>query len=381
MRTVGIICEYNPFHNGHKKQIDTIRSLYGADTRIVCAMSGNFVQRGAPALFDKSLRAQAAVMEGADLVVELPVIGALSSAEGFAECGIRILAQCCDTICFGTESMGRDALFSAARALLSPEFSGHLKEHLQTGISFPAARQAALEQLGIAFEGIALPNNLLAVEYCKSIVRNGFSLDILPIARNGNYHDRTVDPENPSATSIRQAALIEGNWTDAIPEKAAAIFENAPMHDLYAGERAILMQLRTMTDDEFAVLPFGSEGLWRKLMKASRSCASLEEIAESVKSKRYTRSRIDRMILCAFLGITAEDLAAAVPYARILAFSESGRIILKNTPYFINCGVQTNSPWEALETRCGDLYGLFRLSGTDSPGKEKKRRVYYRRDK
>lgn len=380
MKTVGIICEYNPFHNGHKKQFDYIRSTFGADTRIVCAMSGNYVQRGAPALFDKSIRAQAAVLEGADLVLELPVTGALSSAEGFAEKGIQILSQCCDTVCFGTESMQKDDLHVVASALLSPIFAEKLKLNLEKGISFPAARQASLEQMGMSCDGVALPNNLLAIEYCKAILRGEYSLNILPVPREGNYHAQTIEAENPSATSIRHAAITGGNWLEAIPEKAGSIFRHAPLHNLEAGERAILARLRTMSDEEFSILPFGSEGLWRKLMKASRTCASLNEVAESVKSKRYTRSRIDRMILCAFLGLSVDDMAAEIPYVRVLALSEKGRAIIHGKPFFKNCGEPTDAPYWTMENRCGNLYGLFRISGVDEPGIEKKRRIFLYRE-
>ena len=145
MKIVGIICEYNPLHKGHVKQFQQIRDLLGDDTAIVCLMSGNFVQRGSPAIIDKSLRAKAAIHCGADLVLELPDVYALSSAEGFAAGGVRILGSFCDYLCFGAETAAENALMQTAAALLSEEFSPLLKAHLERGISFPAARQAALE--------------------------------------------------------------------------------------------------------------------------------------------------------------------------------------------------------------------------------------------
>ena len=144
LKTVGIICEYNPLHAGHKKQIDTVRSLCGEDTAVVCLMSGNFVQRGAPAIIDKSLRAKAALLNGADLVLELPTEYALSSAEGFASGGVRILGDFCDYLCFGAENPEQSDLMLTAAALLSDSFSELLRDALETGVSFPAARQAAL---------------------------------------------------------------------------------------------------------------------------------------------------------------------------------------------------------------------------------------------
>ena len=310
MKIVGIICEYNPFHLGHRKQFDMIRRQFSDGCAIVCLMSGNFVQRGAPAIFHKSLRAKAALDCGADLVLELPVTYALSSAEGFAAGGVKTLSGYCDYLCFGTESGTADTLMTTAQALLQPEFSQLLRTQLESGISFPAARAAALEQMGCDSALLDKPNDILAVEYCKAILSQQASMEPLPIHRQGSYHADTPDPENPSATSLRLAIAKNRPWLDYIPQECEDTFHGAAIHTLSAGERAILARLRTMTDGEFEALPYGSEGLWRKFMHACRSCATLEEIIAATKSKRYTRTRIDRMVLCAFLGLTAENLAA-----------------------------------------------------------------------
>lgn len=378
MKTVGIICEYNPLHLGHQHQLERIRQAFGPDSVIVCCMSGNYVQRGHPAMFDKSIRAKAAILAGADLVLELPITAALSSAEGFARSGVEILAKCCDTLCFGTESMDALHLMQTAEALLSPGFSQLLKAQLDTGCSFPAARQVTLEQLGISAD-LASPNNILAVEYCKAILAGGYAMDIFPIHRPGSYHASTIDRENPSATSLRRAIQQGKHWQSAVPMEAVSLFENADIHCLDAGERAMLARLRTMTDAEFEALPYGSEGLWRKLMKASRAKASLPGIIEEVKSKRYTRSRIDRMILCAFLGISQEMLEAPVPYARVLAFNRRGRALLRED-FFRNAGERIDSPYWELEQHCGSLYGLFSLGRPEPPDIEAKRRIYFHRE-
>ena len=378
MKTVGIVCEYNPLHLGHYKQIRRIREKFGPETAIVCAMSGNFVQRGVPAIVDKSLRAKAAVLCGADLVVELPVTTALSSAEGFAAGGVKILSQMCDTLCFGAETEEPDLLMATARALLSESFPPLLRKFLDTGKSFPAARQAALEEMGLS--GIKSPNDILAVEYCKAILQQDSPMEIFPIHRQGSYHDETADAENPSATAVRKLMLNAYNWRTCIPKEARQVFEGAPLHTMAAGERAVLARLRTMTDGEFEALPYGSEGLWRKLMHASRQETGLEDILTAVKSKRYTRTRLDRMVMCAFLGITKELLEAEVPYTRVLAFNDAGRAILKEAKKehrFLNAGEAFDHPYRELEKRCGDLYGLFRVDGTDPPGAEERRRVYY----
>lgn len=383
MKAVGIICEYNPLHKGHAKQFQMIHSLLGQDTAIVCLMSGNFVQRGMPAIIDKSLRAKAAILNGADLVLELPVTAALSSAEGFAASGVEILGKFCDYLCFGSESGDVKSLTDTAQALLSDSFPPLLRKSLDTGKSFPAARQAALEEMGLDGSLLALPNNILAVEYCKAMLSQHTSMEPLPILREGSYHAENADFENPSATSLRKLMLTGQELDDYLPAAAANVFNDAALHGIHAGERAILMRLRTMTDGEFESLPYGSEGLWRKFMHACRSCATLEEIINATKSKRYTRTRIDRMIMCAFLGITEEILTSPVPYARVLAFNDTGRAVLKEakkTACFLNAGESADDPYWELEKRCGDLYGLFCVDGISPPHAEESRRVYYHKE-
>ena len=250
MKTVGIICEYNPFHNGHRRQIELIREKYGEGCTVVCLMSGNFVQRGAPAIVDKSIRAKAAVLSGADLVLELPVCAALSSAEGFAAGGVRLLSGICDVLCFGTESMAESALFRTAGALLSPRFSELLKAELSSGCSFPAARQRALAQMGIVSD-LCNPNDILGLEYTKAILSQHSSMEIFPIFREGSYHAQELNSQAPSATAIRINLLSGGEWQNAVPAATVPLLQNASLHTLEAGERAILARLRTMTDEEF----------------------------------------------------------------------------------------------------------------------------------
>lgn len=377
---VGIVCEYNPFHRGHQKQFDIIRGKFGRETGIICAMSGNYVQRGYPAVFDKSLRAEAALRCGADLVVELPVTTALSSAEGFASGGVAVLSRLCDGLCFGAETADPALLQSTAAALLCDDFPPLLRRALDMGCSFPAARQTALENMGLPGEVLESPNNILAVEYCKAILRQASPMKPLPIFREGSYHAEEADPENPSATALRLRLERGQSISEYLPEPAARVFTGATTHTLEAGQRAVLGKLRAMTDAEFEALPFGSEGLWRKLMHESRRQADLEAIAAAVKSKRYTRSRIDRMILCALLGINKKTLSADIPYVRVLGFNDRGREILrgvKKSGFFVNAGQPTDHPLWDLEQLWEDLYGLFQAETPGLPGTAGNRRVIY----
>lgn len=375
MKNIGVICEYNPFHNGHAAQLRKMKEAGNT----VCLMSGNYVQRGEPALFNKYIRAQAAVSCGADLVLELPLTYVLRSAEGFADGGVELLELlgCVDTLCFGSESGEEASLFSVARELLSERFSQSLQAALATGVSFPKARQEALAQLGGAAELLREPNDILAVEYCKAILRRGASLKTMVLRRCGSYHD-SEDRENPSASYLRTHAV----WNAYVPPKAMACFTSSTRYRLRAGERAMLARLRAMTEAEFAALPFGSEGLWRRLLQTCREANGVEEIVAAVKTKRYTRSRLMRMLLCAYLGISAEQLVAKAPYVRVLAFNERGRQMLRQMRsggklLLINAGqTPPDAVYAELERRAADLYGLFADAPQPTPpGTERRARV------
>ncbi len=377
---IGIICEYNPLHLGHQKQLQAVRREFGPDCGIVCLMSGNYVQRGQPAVLDKSVRAEAAVLSGADLVLELPLTVSLSSAEGFAAGGVRILSPICDGLCFGAETGDRDSLMGTAQALLSPRFSGFLREGLDRGLSFPAARQQALANMGLSDALVSQPNDILGVEYCKAILSQGSHLVPYPIHRPGSYHASEADAENPSATALRRRMLNGESWLEYVPQEARAVFRDAPLHSLAAGERAVLSLLRTMTEEEFQALPFGSEGLWRKFMHACRQRNSLENILVAVKSKRYTRTRLDRMAMCAALGLTHQDMEQPPPYTRVLAFNHKGRAILKDVKGrapLLHAGEAVCHPYWEIEQRAQDLYALFRVDCVDPAGLEPKRRIIY----
>lgn len=378
MASVGILCEYNPFHLGHARQIARIRQHFGQDTAIVCLMSGSYVQRGEPAIFPRLARARAAMASGADLVLELPTLGSLSSAEGFARAGVRFLSPVCDHLCFGTESGTAESLTATAEALLEPTFSEALRAALSTGVSFPAARQAALERMGLDTGLLARPNDILGVEYCKAILELGSTLTPFPIHRPGDYHAETPDPENPSATALRAAILAGLPWENYLPPKAADCLKGSPVHSLAAGERAVLYRLRTMGDGDFEALPYGSEGLWRRLMHACREESGLEDILTAVKTKRYTRTRLNRMVLCAFLGITQDDFLYSPPYARILAFNPKGREVLKiakQTGLYRNLGWEDGSDYCTKERQWASLYELFRIDGPGMPELAKQERT------
>ena len=318
-------------------------------------------------MFDKRVRAQAAVLAGANLVLELPVTKALSSAEGFARGGVEIFSRlgAVDTLAFGCESGSADALLAAARAMCEPAYDAALREILNTGVSYPAARQRALVMLGFDGGVLERPNDILGLEYCKAILQTGSRLRPLTLLREGDYHAQEADAENPSATSLRERLSRGENISDFVPAQAAEIYHGARQYDLLSGERAMLAGLRLLPEEAWSKTAHGSEGLWSKAMKAAREKGSLEAVIGATKSKRYPRTRIQRLLLCAFLGITQEDVRRPASHVRALAFDETGRGILRRMREtgelpIVNAGEKPeDGALYDLELRAGRLYPLF----------------------
>lgn len=338
MAAAGIIAEYNPLHLGHCCQLRRLRALLGEETPVICAMSGNFVQRGDFALLGKHARAEAAVRSGADLVLEIPLSWACAPAERFAQGGVEVLlgTGLVTDLVFGSESADAGAIRSAAEALLGPDFPEALRRELAGPHSFAAARQRALAGL-IGEEGaevLSRPNDILAVEYAKALSREGSEVHLVPILRQGAGHDQDGG-EYPSAGSIRRM-IQEGRRAEALAAMAPAMRElyeaeeargRAPVFAAGA-ERAILAQLRRMREADFLALDAGGEGLGNRLAAAAREAASLEELLDRAKTKRYAYSRLRRLALWAYLGLRPETLPARVPYLRPLAMNQRGRALL-----------------------------------------------------
>ena len=386
MQTVGVICEYNPFHLGHARQLSLIRQQLEPETAIVCLMSGNYVQRGEPAIFDKRVRAQAAVEAGASLVLELPVTYALRSAEGFAAGGVHILSQLrCGFLSFGCESGDGAAIFRAAEVSCSVEFEQALHVCIQTGLSYAAARQRALEALGQDGQLLTRPNDILAFEYCRAILTQNSHMHPLAVLRPGDYHADAPDAEHPSATAVRQLILSGGDWRQYVP--AACTYENAVPHALLWGEKALLARLRGMEQADWVQAAHGSEGLWSKVWKAVQAQPDYERVLEASKSKRYPRTRLQRLLLCAYLGIDTQTLLREAPYVRVLAFDEKGRTLLREMRRngglpIVNAGERgPDAEYFALECRCAALYGLFSENPAETNGvPEEKIRIFQRKN-
>lgn len=375
MPNCAIICEFNPLHNGHLRLLAQARALAGGDGAVVCLMSGNYVQRGEPALLHKLDRAAAAAACGADVVLELPLTAAVASAEGFASGGVDALKRLgnVDVLCFGSECGDVARLTAVARTLCDATFPAALRQVLDAGLPYAAARQAALNALGGDGALLNRPNDILAVEYCKAL--RGTPIAPWTLCREGDFHGGS-DPAQPSASWLR----ANDQWEDRIPPAALEVQRNAVRYGYAWGERAVLARLRTMTDADWEALPYGGEGLWRRLMQAARGARSVEAVLTQAATKRYPHARLRRMLLCAYLGLTAADLARPAPYVRLLAFRPAGQPLLRRWRKGALPVIHTGEPgpdaaYDVLERRAAALYGLLAADMQRARHDERENRV------
>lgn len=390
MTAAGIVAEYNPFHAGHAYHIAETRRLLGADTAIVCVMSGSWVQRGDCAVFDKWTRARLALEGGADLVLELPTVWALSSAEGFARGAVAILAATgvVSRLSFGSECGDGDKLRRVAACLDSDACAAALRRQLDSGLPFALCRQRAAEELlGPDLAGLLEgPNNNLGVEYLRALrvlrALNAPGSEIQPVTvlRRGAGHDGGDHPDFPSASFLREELRKTGSASAglaSLPLRGNDRSGSASAANLAHCERAILARLRTMTAADWAKLPDSgvAEGLPRRLERAGRACTCLAEFWELAKTKRYAHARLRRLVLWAFLGLTAADRPDAPPYLRVLGLNGRGREVLREMKDRASLPVLTKpahirqfgpeaQALFALEERCTGLYGLCFASPT-----------------
>ena len=335
MKIVGIVTEYNPFHKGHKYQIDKIRELYGDDTAVVCVMSGDFVQRGEAAVFSKYARAEAAVSCGADLVLELPVHVSIGSAERFAQGAVQILGEIgVDILAFGSETGEIELLERTADVLLTNAFHEAVRMHLESGCSYPTARSKALGDLMNGTDATVSPNDNLGVEYIKAIKQYGYPITPIAIKRMGAMHDSNYDGEMKSGSEIREMIHNHIPYYGCVPEKAYEIYKRETEEgrgpvSMSCLETAILSRLRMLPLHSFSSLADAAEGLDRKMYTACRTESTVQEIYSAVKSKRYTHARIRRMVIGAALGVEKEDYSVSCQFARVLALNVRGAAVIR----------------------------------------------------
>ena len=331
IKTVGIICEYNPFHLGHAGHIEKTRQLLGGDVFVVCVMSGNFVQRGDFAIFNKHARAKMAIHGGADLVLELPVAYSLQSAERFAEAGVYILEKLgvCDYLSFGSESGDIEQLSNAATAITTENAQNAIKEWLEKGVSYATAQQKAADAIINESSNVFnTPNNVLGIEYIKAINKLESKLQPITVERTGGEHD---SEEGYSGSSLRNS-FINGivpiermTETTTVISNEELIAGRGPV-SIKSAELAMLSRLRTRKD--YLDVPGVSEGLESRIVKYASTEPSVDTILRKIKTKRYTMARLRRILMCAVLSVNTEHAKMHPPYARVLAANRKGATLL-----------------------------------------------------
>lgn len=339
MRTVGVIAEYNPFHPGHAYQLQEARRLSGADC-VAVVMSSCFTQRGDAAILSPSIRAQMALMQGADAVFALPACWAVRDAEHFALGGVRLLQMLdTDAVSFGAENADLSLLRQSAELLEHPAcIANEVQRYLQQGLSYPAALSAAAESHNPAIGSLlASPNNTLAICYLRAMLRLNSRMEAFPVLRTTDYHATTVETM-PSATALR-GALERGDWSAlerSLPESTfAALMQEARgvrLHRAHALDQALLYRLRTMSATEWKQLPDLSEGIEDRLRKAAQQAASREDLLQIAKTRRYPYARLSRLCTHALLQVTQDQLTQEpLPDALwLLGFRDTARPLLKS---------------------------------------------------
>lgn len=342
MKTVGLIAEYNPFHNGHEFHIKKAKEITGAD-RVVVVMSGDYVQRGTPALMPMQLRAASALVSGADLILMLPVRYATSSAENFAYGAVAMLDQlgCVDALCFGSEAGSLHNLITIAEILVDEpkSYRAFLQTALKQGLSYPAARSLALyaytKDMTLK-EALEMPNNILGIEYLKALLQLGSSIQPYTIPReDSGYHSTNLDSSFSSATAIRK--LMD---KDAFPESLATYMPEKAYHLLKAkhGTRfpitaddfSLLCKQSLLRETKDSLLQYEdmSKDLAYRILGHLDEFVTFTGFCEVLKTKEITYNRISRALLHVMLGIRKQEFKSRPHFARVLGFTKQGTEIM-----------------------------------------------------
>lgn len=335
-KSVGIVAEYNPFHTGHKYQIDFLKEN-GFDT-VVVAMSGSCVQRGLPALFNKHDRAKMALENGVSLVAEIPYPFSSMSAEGYAMAGMQTLkALGVDAVCFGSESGDTQMLKEIASFLLSDEYENSLKKYLEQNLPFPTAREKAIfDKFDLNKNVVSASNDILAIEYIKACIKLDWQPEITALKRKGAGYNQVSEKDGFASASGIRKMISEYRYEQIykfIPQESTQTVENCLDRGSYflpdtSWEKAVLFTLRNKTADDFMQIADCNNELANSLEKAAAISSSMEMLFDNLPTKRYTRARLNRIILSAFLDVK-NDMPNDIQYIRLLGFDKKGEEFLK----------------------------------------------------
>lgn len=339
MKICGIVAEYNPFHNGHFHHISKTKELLGDNTAIVCIMSGNYVQRGDLAIYEKYDRAAAAVKSGADLILELPLAASLSSAEGFAFGSVELLDKlgCTTHISFGSEHGDINDILKASTLSYDENIKQELQQNLKLGLSYAVAMQKATEKIYPDIsELFSSPNNTLGIAYCSAISKLKSDIKPITITRKGAGHDTESTEYNmPSASFLRklssQSSYLECELfmpSESFNEFSKAMQNKTAPVKIERLNTALLSHLRRFSADELNLYCGGNDGLSNRLFEAIRTQTDFHSICEFAQTRRYPLARIRRAILRVWLDLPY-DMPVTANYAKVLAANEKGREVLK----------------------------------------------------
>ena len=361
MKTIGIIAEYNPFHNGHLYQINKIKEKYPDSIIIVC-LTASFTQRGEVSILNKWEKTQIALQNNVDIVIELPYIYAVQSSDIFAESSLKLLNELkIEELCFGSENNNLDNLIKCAKTeLYNKEFDIKVKEYMQEGISYPTALNRTLKDL-INIE-ILEPNDLLALSYLKSIYKNNYKIKPFIIKRTNNYHDLESNENIISASNIRNKIKNDIDIKNNVPLATYQILKNKTIQNKYFN----YLKYKIISEQNLDKYVDVEEGINNRIKKYIYSSSSLEELIQNIKTKRYTYNKISRMlnhILCSFTK-DENSLFKTPEYIRILGFSNNGQKHLSSIKSTLNLpilNVYDTTKYKSLEIekRVTDIYSII----------------------
>lgn len=327
MKIIGIVAEYNPFHNGHKYQIDKIKEKY-KDSLIIICMSSTFTQRGNLSILNKWDKTKIALNNGADIIVELPYLYSTQSSDIFAKYSIKLLNELkIDKLCFGSESDNIDDIVNNAKIqVYNKDFDIKVKEYLDTGINYPTALNSALKDLNGT--SINTPNDLLALSYTKEILKNKYNIDLLNIKRTSDYHDILSNDEIISASNIRNKLLNNIDIENFVPLDTYNILKNKKINNKYFE----YLKYKIISESDLEKYLDVDEGLNKRIKDSIFKSNNLEELIQNIKTKRYTYNKISRMLNHILCSLTKEENKSIndLEYIRILGFSNKGQKYLNS---------------------------------------------------
>ena len=353
MDVIGIICEYNPFHNGHVYHIKKIKEMY-PDSILVLILNGYFLERGEISIESVESKTKLALDNNVDIVIQLPLIFGTNSADIFSDASLELLNELkVNKLIFGSESNDIEKLTELAKKQLNKDYDESVKKYMEMGLNYPTALNKALDS------NINTPNDLLGLSYIKSIIKNNYNIEPITIKRTNDYHDKESNNKIISATNIREKIKNNIDITEFVPNLS---YINKVNYDLYFN----LLKYKILTDKDLSKYLTVDEGIENKILKVINECNTLEELINKVKTKRYTYNRINRMFIHILIGLTKEDKEKVTKneYIRLLGFNETGKKYINSIKKDTNIPIVSslkniNSIIKDYEIKAHNIYNIL----------------------